>query len=185
VSQVPSTGFERSYMKSIAPAVLFTLGVCLLSAAAVGGGNSDVDLRLATSTDTITAMDGFSSGTRLEGLPENICLSTTARATRFADDSSGGSSGVAFIACQSDACADHQQAPVVVAIPDPVQACFPEHLHPISRQYLDAFFLGHISRAQFLRGFPLPNSDYLPVEDCIIAAIDTPAEAELAAPAPR
>jgi hypothetical protein len=71
----------------------------------------------------------------------------------------------------------------VVAIPDLVRACLPEHLHPVSRQYLDAFLLGHISRAQFLRGFPLPNSDYLPVEDCIIAAIDTATEAELAAPA--
>ncbi len=92
---------------------------------------------------------------------------------------------MAFIAWQSGACADHQQAPVVVAIPDPVQACLPEHLHPVSTQYLAAFLLGHISRAQFLRGFPLPNSDYLSVEDCIIAAIDTPTEAELAAPAAR
>jgi hypothetical protein len=63
--------------------------------------------------------------------------------------------------------------------------CLPEHLHLFSRQYLDAFLAGHISRAQFLRGFPLPNSDHLPVEDCIIAAIDTATEAELAAPAPR
>ncbi len=92
---------------------------------------------------------------------------------------------MAFVACQSGACADRLQAPVVVAMPDPVQACLPEHLHPVSRQYLDAFLLGHISRAQFLRGFPLPNSDYLSVEDCIIAAIDTPTEVELAAPAAR
>jgi hypothetical protein len=168
-------------MKSIAPAVLLTLGVCLLSAAAVGGGNSDV----ATNADIITAMDDFSSVTRLERLPECSCLSTAARAARFPHDSSGRNGGVAFIAYQSDASADHQQAPVVVAIPDPVRACLPEHLHSVSRQFLDAFLLGHISRAQFLRGFPLPNSDYLPVEDCIIAAIDTPAEAELAAPAAR
>jgi hypothetical protein len=110
-------------MKSTAPAVVLTLCVCLTTAAAVGGSNSDVD--------------------------------------------------------------DYQQAPVVVPIPDPVRACLPDYLHPVSRQYLDAFLLGHISRAQFLRGFPLPNSEYLPVEDCIIAAIDTLAEAELATPAAR
>jgi hypothetical protein len=100
-------------MKSTAPAVVLTLCV---TAAAVGGSNSDVD--------------------------------------------------------------DYQQAPIVVAIPDPVRACLPEYLHPVSRQYLDAFLLGQVSRAQFLRAFPLPNSDYLLVEDCIIAAIDMPADAE-------
>jgi hypothetical protein len=166
LSQLRPTGFERSSTKSIAPAVLLTLGVCLLSAAAaMGCGNSYVDVRPATNADVITAMDDFSSVTRLEGLPEYICLSTAASAGRFAHDSTGGNDGVAFIdgrfahdstggndgvafiACQSDACADHQQAPVVVAIPDPVQACLPEHLHPVSRQYLDAFLLGHISRA--------------------------------------
>ena len=110
-------------MKSIAPAIVSTLCVCLMTAAAVGGSNSDVD--------------------------------------------------------------DYQKAPVVVAIPDPVRVCLPEHLHPVSRQYLDAFLLGHVSRAQFLRAFPLPNSDYLPVEDCIIAAIDTSTEAVLVPPVAR
>ena len=92
---------------------------------------------------------------------------------------------MAFIAYQSGACADHQQAPIVVAIPEPVQAYLPDRLHPVSRQYLHAFLLGLVSRAQFLRGFSLPNSDYLSVEDCIVAAIDTLTEAELAAPAAR
>jgi hypothetical protein len=171
-------------MKSTAFAIVLTLGVCLLFAATVSGGSSNVDVRLATNAD-ITAMDDFSSVTRLEGLPGHIRLSTTTRAARFARDSSGESSGLAFIACPSDTCADSQQAPVVVAIPDPVRACLPEDLHPVSLQYLDAFLLGHISRAQFMRGFPLPNSDYIAVEDCIIAAIDTLAEAELAAPVAR
>jgi hypothetical protein len=172
-------------MKSIAPAIVLTLGVCLLLAPTVSGGNSDVDVRLGTNADIITAMDDFSSVSALKGLPEYIRLSTAASAARFAHDSTGGNGGAALIACQSDACTAHQQESVVVAIPEPVRACLPEHLHPVSRQYLDAFLLGHISRAQFLRGFPLPNSDYLPVEDCIIAAIDTASEAELAAPAAR
>ena len=170
-------------MKSTAFAIILTLGVCL--AATVSGGNSNVDAPLATNADIITAMDDFSSVTRPEGSPGYVFLSTTARAARFARDSRGENGGVAFIACEAGTCADSQQAPVVVAIPEPVRACLPEDIHPVSRQYLDAFLLGHISRAQFMRGFPLPNSDYIAVEDCIIAAIDTWAEAELAPPVAR
>jgi hypothetical protein len=48
------------------------------------------------------------------------------------------------------------------------------HLHPVSRMILEAFLDGRISRASFLWGFHLPNSDYLPVAQCIIHALTLP-----------
>jgi hypothetical protein len=87
-----------------------------------------------------------------------------------------------FMACQLGACGNYQQR-IRVPMPHAVRACLPERIHPVSRQFLDAFLVGHISRAQFLRIFSLPNSDYLAVQDCIIAEIDTPAETSLTAPA--
>jgi hypothetical protein len=71
----------------------------------------------------------------------------------------------------------------LLPIPDPIGACLSARIHPVSRQYLNAFLLGRISRAQFLRSFSLPNSDYLAVADCIIGVMDK--RAEVAAPALR
>lgn len=50
-------------------------------------------------------------------------------------------------------------------------ACLPVRLHPVSRLILDAFLDGHLTREQFLWGFHLPNSDYLPVAQCVLAAL--------------
>lgn len=50
-------------------------------------------------------------------------------------------------------------------------ACLPVRLHPVSRMILDAFLDGRITRQDFLWGFHLPNSDYLSVAQCILAAL--------------
>ena len=55
-----------------------------------------------------------------------------------------------------------------------VLACLPIHLHPVSRMILEAFLDGRITKASFLWGFHLPNSDYLPVAQCVIHALTLP-----------
>ena len=50
-------------------------------------------------------------------------------------------------------------------------ACLPDRLHPVSQMLLDAFLEGRITRADFLWGFHLPNSDYLPVAQCVLHAL--------------
>lgn len=50
------------------------------------------------------------------------------------------------------------------------QACLPERLHPVSRRILEAWLTGLIPTPVFRRFFHLPNSDYLPVSDCLVAA---------------
>ena len=52
-----------------------------------------------------------------------------------------------------------------------VLACLPSPLHPVSRMILDAFLDGRITRADFLWGFHLPNSDYLDVAQCVLRAL--------------
>ena len=52
-----------------------------------------------------------------------------------------------------------------------VAACLPDRLHPVSQMLLDAFLEGRITRADFLWGFHLPNSDYLPVAQCVLHAL--------------
>lgn len=48
-------------------------------------------------------------------------------------------------------------------------ACeFPERLHPVSRVFLDAFLDGRMTAAQFKRFFSLPNSDYIPLAECLV-----------------
>ncbi|MEE8187753.1 MAG: hypothetical protein V3T80_00970 [Kiloniellales bacterium] len=50
-----------------------------------------------------------------------------------------------------------------------IVSCLPERLHPISRMFLDYWLSGEMSTAEFLRWFHMPNSDYLPVAQCILA----------------
>lgn len=52
-----------------------------------------------------------------------------------------------------------------------VAICLPERLHPISRQFLDAWLDGEMTTASFLRWFHMPNSDYLDVAQCLLATM--------------
>ena len=49
--------------------------------------------------------------------------------------------------------------------------CLPEHLHPVSRLFLDQWLSGVLPTNEFLRWFHMPNSDYLPVEQCLLAVV--------------
>jgi hypothetical protein len=55
-------------------------------------------------------------------------------------------------------------------LPD-LLACLPPHLHPVSAQILGLFLGGDLPLEEFRRLFSLPNSDYLPVTDCILKAL--------------
>lgn len=52
-----------------------------------------------------------------------------------------------------------------------VLACLPDKLHPVSRMFLEIWLSGDMSTAEFLRWFHMPNSDYLPVAQCLLAAV--------------
>jgi len=56
-------------------------------------------------------------------------------------------------------------------MPQSVIDCLPERLHPVSRMFLETWLSGHMSTAEFLRWFHMPNSDYLSVAQCILAAV--------------
>ena len=56
-------------------------------------------------------------------------------------------------------------------MPPEIQACLPARLHPVSRRFLDAFLDGRITKRDFLWAFHLPNSDYLPVAECIVKTL--------------
>ena len=56
-------------------------------------------------------------------------------------------------------------------MPPEIQACLPARLHPVSRMFLEAFLAGRITQQDFLWAFHLPNSDYLPVAECIVKAL--------------
>jgi hypothetical protein len=56
-------------------------------------------------------------------------------------------------------------------MPPRVLACLPPNRHPVSAQILDLFLSGIIPVGEFRRVFSLPNSDYLPVTDCILNAM--------------
>ncbi|MFQ5995625.1 MAG: hypothetical protein ACE5K1_11090 [Acidiferrobacterales bacterium] len=45
---------------------------------------------------------------------------------------------------------------------------FPDRLHPVSQIFLDAYVAGEMTSAQFLRFFSLPNSDYIPLGQCLV-----------------
>jgi hypothetical protein len=67
-------------------------------------------------------------------------------------------------------------APQISATAAPLDyhSCLPDRLHPVSAQILSAFLEGHLTESDFRWGFHLPNSDYLPVGECILAALHTP-----------
>ena len=50
-------------------------------------------------------------------------------------------------------------------------SCLPERLHPVSRMFLEHWLQGSLPTAEFLRLFHLPNSDYLPVAQCLLSAL--------------
>ena len=50
-------------------------------------------------------------------------------------------------------------------------ACLPPHLHPVSAQILHMFLQEILPLEEFRRLFSLPNSDYLPVTDCVLKAL--------------
>ena len=56
-------------------------------------------------------------------------------------------------------------------MPPEIEACLPARLHPVSRMFLEAFLRGNITQQEFLWAFHLPNSDYLPVAECIVKAL--------------
>ncbi len=52
-----------------------------------------------------------------------------------------------------------------------IQACLPADLHPVSADFLDAWLVGEMPTREFLRWFHMPNSDYLPVAECLLRAV--------------
>ena len=48
----------------------------------------------------------------------------------------------------------------------------PARLHPFSRQVLNLYFDGLMPTSEFRRWFHMPNSDYLPISDCIAQVMD-------------
>ncbi len=52
-----------------------------------------------------------------------------------------------------------------------ILSCLPERLHPVSQMFLEIWQAGDLSTAEFLRWFHMPNSDYLPVAQCILAVV--------------
>jgi hypothetical protein len=45
---------------------------------------------------------------------------------------------------------------------------FPEHIHPVSKMFLDYYLSGLMATQDFLRYFSLPNSDYIPLARCFV-----------------
>jgi hypothetical protein len=60
---------------------------------------------------------------------------------------------------------------VITGFSSEILACLPERLHPVSRVFLEYWLDGTMSTAEFLRWFHMPNSDYLPVAQCLIEAV--------------
>jgi hypothetical protein len=53
-----------------------------------------------------------------------------------------------------------------------IEACLPAKLHSFSRRVLEIYLAGDMSTEEFRRWFHMPNSDYLPVSDCIAHLVD-------------
>ena len=53
-----------------------------------------------------------------------------------------------------------------------IRLCLPERLHPFSRLVLDIYLAGNMPTSEFRRWFHMPNSDYLPIGDCIAQMMD-------------
>jgi hypothetical protein len=47
----------------------------------------------------------------------------------------------------------------------------PERLHPASEHFLWLYLRGDMSEQHFQRLFSLPNSDYIPLAECLIALV--------------
>lgn len=62
--------------------------------------------------------------------------------------------------------------PVYVAMYDVCHIVAP--LHPVSQQFLDSFLRGDMSARLFQWFFSLPNSDYIPLAECILNTIMPP-----------
>jgi len=56
-------------------------------------------------------------------------------------------------------------------MPQSLLVCLPDRLHPVSQMFLEHWLAGHMTTAEFLRWFHMPNSSYLPVAQCILAAV--------------
>lgn len=56
-------------------------------------------------------------------------------------------------------------------MPPEIQACLPARLHPVSRMFLEALLAGRMSKYDFRWAFHLPNSDYIPVAECILKVL--------------
>lgn len=48
---------------------------------------------------------------------------------------------------------------------------FPERLHPVSQMFLDYYIVGRLAAHEFLRFFSLPNSDYIPLGQCLVTLL--------------
>ena len=52
-----------------------------------------------------------------------------------------------------------------------LQTCLPDRSHPAGRVLLEHQLSGTISTPAFLRWFHMPNSYFLPVGQCLLAAV--------------
>ncbi|MGF1628163.1 MAG: hypothetical protein ACFCUT_01700 [Kiloniellaceae bacterium] len=57
------------------------------------------------------------------------------------------------------------------AIRQDILVCLPDHLHPVSRMFLEHWLAGDLATAEFLRWFHMPNSAYLTVAECVLAVV--------------
>lgn len=55
--------------------------------------------------------------------------------------------------------------------PPLAETCLPTILHPVSRHILELFLKGWLPQEEFMRLFSLPNSDYLPISECILRSL--------------
>ncbi len=55
-----------------------------------------------------------------------------------------------------------------------VLSCLPDRLHPVSEMFLRYWLSGDLTTPEFLRWFHMPNSDYLPVAQCLLAVVAGP-----------
>lgn len=44
----------------------------------------------------------------------------------------------------------------------------PQSLHPVSESFLEAYLQGRMAQDVFQRFFSLPNSDYIPLAQCVV-----------------
>jgi hypothetical protein len=52
-----------------------------------------------------------------------------------------------------------------------LESCLPKRLHPVSRYIMDIWLAGDLPTHEFRRLFHLPNSRYLSVSACLVAAM--------------